>query len=147
MIGKKNIFVDTNIWIYALTIPHDNLDLEKHNISLATLEKLFVNKNIFISVQIINEVHWNLLRKFKMKNDNIKSLIDNKLIAISKIKDLTFLDYKNSNVLRNKYSFSFWDSLIVASALENDCDILYSEDMQHNQVIDEKLKIINPFLV
>jgi len=47
--------------------------------------------------------------------------------------------------IKRKHKYSYWDSLIIASALENDCNILYSEDMQHNQVIENKLKIINPF--
>lgn len=42
--------------------------------------------------------------------------------------------------------FSFWDSLIVAAALEPDCPLLYSEDMQHGQMIDQKLTILNPLL-
>jgi len=40
---------------------------------------------------------------------------------------------------------SFWDSLIVASALSADVDILYSEDMQNGLIIAEKLQIINTF--
>ena len=44
-----------------------------------------------------------------------------------------------------QYKYSYWDSLIIASALENNCSILFSEDMQHNQLIANKLKIINPF--
>jgi predicted nucleic acid-binding protein len=38
------------------------------------------------------------------------------------------------------------DSLIIASALENDCEQLYPEDLQHEQIIQKKIKIINPFL-
>jgi predicted nucleic acid-binding protein len=45
----------------------------------------------------------------------------------------------------NRYGFSYWDSLLVASALESVCSILYTEDLQHGQVIDYSLKIINPF--
>jgi predicted nucleic acid-binding protein len=45
-----------------------------------------------------------------------------------------------------RYQFSNWDSLIIAAALLADCDILYSEDMQHKQVIDSTLTIVNPFL-
>ena len=45
----------------------------------------------------------------------------------------------------SKYKFSYWNSLIIASALQNNCTILYSEDMQHNQLIENKLRIINPF--
>ncbi len=47
--------------------------------------------------------------------------------------------------IKKRYRFSYWDSLIIASALENNCSILYSEDMQHSQVIEDNLKIINPF--
>ena len=46
--------------------------------------------------------------------------------------------------LRFYQSLSFWDSLIVAIALENDCDTLYSEDMQHGLKI-KQLHIVNPF--
>jgi predicted nucleic acid-binding protein len=49
-------------------------------------------------------------------------------------------------VLSLKYGFSYWDSLIISSAIENGCNILYSEDMQHEQLIEKKLRIINPFL-
>jgi predicted nucleic acid-binding protein len=44
-----------------------------------------------------------------------------------------------------KYNLQYFDSLIVASALEANCEILYSEDMQHELVIENQLKIINPF--
>lgn len=47
--------------------------------------------------------------------------------------------------LQGELGFSFWDSLIVASALEADCDTLYSEDMQHGRLISRRLRIINPF--
>jgi len=47
--------------------------------------------------------------------------------------------------LRSRYSLSFWDSLIVASALQSGAAILYSEDMQHGLVVDDRLRIVNPF--
>ena len=47
--------------------------------------------------------------------------------------------------IKARYKFSFWDSLIVASALENKCGILYTEDLQHDQVIETTLKVVNPF--
>jgi predicted nucleic acid-binding protein len=48
--------------------------------------------------------------------------------------------------LRETYSFSYWDSLIVAAALEAGAKLLYSEDMQHNLWIDQRLRVVNPFL-
>lgn len=47
--------------------------------------------------------------------------------------------------IRIKYKFSYWDSLIIAAALDSNCAMLYTEDMQDGQMIDKKLKIINPF--
>ncbi|APB35038.1 Putative nucleic-acid-binding protein, contains pilt domain [Gloeomargarita lithophora Alchichica-D10] len=45
-----------------------------------------------------------------------------------------------------RYGYSYWDSLIIATALQSNCNILYSEDMQHDQLIEGKLRIINPLL-
>jgi len=48
--------------------------------------------------------------------------------------------------LRARYPFSFWDGLIVASALAANAEILYSEDMQNGLLVENKLKIVNPFV-
>jgi len=45
-----------------------------------------------------------------------------------------------------KYHFSFYDSLIIAAALESGCSTLYTEDMHNGQVIEDRLKIVNPFV-
>jgi len=47
--------------------------------------------------------------------------------------------------IREKWKFSFYDSLIIAAAVEANCKILYSEDLQHNQKIYD-LTILNPYL-
>ncbi|MCD4695048.1 MAG: hypothetical protein K8S16_02310 [Bacteroidales bacterium] len=47
--------------------------------------------------------------------------------------------------IANKYQYSFYDSLIISAVLEADCTILYSEDLHHNQLIEKKFRIINPF--
>jgi predicted nucleic acid-binding protein len=44
-----------------------------------------------------------------------------------------------------RYEFSFYDSVIVASALRAENDMLYTEDLQHGQVIEQQLKVVNPF--
>jgi len=48
--------------------------------------------------------------------------------------------------LIEKYDFQLFDSIVIAAALEAKCNILYSEDMQHQQKIDKSLRIVNPFL-
>ncbi|MEM9666117.1 MAG: PIN domain-containing protein [Bacteroidota bacterium] len=48
--------------------------------------------------------------------------------------------------VHERYGFSWWDSLIVAAALETGCEVLYTEDLQDGQVIDGRLRIVNPFV-
>lgn len=62
------------------------------------------------------------------------------VVTISDILQIKAID------LHFRYQFSFYDSLIVAAALEADCTVLYSEDMQHGFVVDNSLQIINPFV-
>lgn len=69
----------------------------------------------------------------------------NGIAQLAVIVSLDFAEYQDAFRLRNSYSLSFWDSLIVASALHSGCGTLYSEDMQHDLVVDGSLHIINPF--
>jgi predicted nucleic acid-binding protein len=58
--------------------------------------------------------------------------------------DTNILVYSYSST--EKYQYSFYDSLIISAALSCNCEMLFSEDLQHGQIIEERLKIINPFL-
>ena len=69
----------------------------------------------------------------------------NEFMEIFRFAVITKSDIRLAMDIKKRYRFSYWDSLIIASALENNCSILYSEDMQHSQVIEDNLKIINPF--
>jgi predicted nucleic acid-binding protein len=62
------------------------------------------------------------------------------------IQDLTITILEKAMQIMNTYKYSFWDSMMLASALIYNCEVIYSEDMQHNQIIEGKLKIVNPFL-
>jgi len=75
---------------------------------------------------------------------DIKTIIK-RLSFESTVKPLTENIHFSALIIKERYQFSFYDSLIIASAIEADCDILYSEDMQHKQIIDEQLQILNPF--
>ena len=102
------------------------------------------DKKIVISTQVCNEYYSALLKNKILDQqiqESLKVLID--VVQVSSISKSTILTLMN---LKNRYKYSYWDSLILSSALENNCTILYSEDMQHNQIIENKLKIINPFI-
>jgi predicted nucleic acid-binding protein len=63
------------------------------------------------------------------------------------IQPICFDTVKKCLSLKKKYFYSYWDSLILASSLESGCTVVYSEDMQHGQVIEQTLTIMNPFFI
>ncbi|HEY9866048.1 MAG TPA: PIN domain-containing protein [Candidatus Obscuribacterales bacterium] len=137
------IFCDSNIWLYRFLIDPDGdnyEEIKKHNIAT----NLTNAENILISTQVINEVCAILLRKARVSEIKIRQIIQ-------EFYDGCILIEINYNIiviasdLRMNYNFSFWDSLIVASALSGGADILYSEDMQDGLIVSQKLTIINPF--
>ena len=143
MIAKA--FIDTNIYIYALTESQDQKDERKRVITLSVFETLIQSQIVVTSTQVLNEFHSNLVKKFKLDDVAVFNIVQQNILPISLIAPIGFQTYQLSFNLRLQYSLSFWDSLIVASALENNCTTLYSEDMQHQQIIENQLLIINPF--
>lgn len=137
MIDK--IFIDTNIWLYAFM----EQDTEKSQIAREIIDS---NKEyVCLNVQIVNEICVNLIKKAFYTEEEIQQLIKN-LNDAFEIYSLKVEDILLASQLRTRYSFSYWDSLIVSSALNNECNVLYSEDMHHNLMVESKLRIINPFI-
>jgi predicted nucleic acid-binding protein len=139
-------FVDTNIYIYALTQSKDPSDETKGITARAIFETLLQSQAIVTSIQVLNEFHSNLVKKFELEDVLVFNIVEQNILPISLIAPIGFQTYCLAYRLRIKYSLSFWDSLIVASALENQCTTLYSEDMQHQLNVEGKLLIINPFI-
>jgi predicted nucleic acid-binding protein len=131
-------FLDTNILIYA----YSEDEPKKQSIALQLLDSF--EDNVIISKQVINELSNILLKKFKLGSDQVENVlleIDNVL----PIADFDLTTQIKALKLKDRYQFQYYDALIVATALENNCTVVYSEDMQHDMLIDGNLKIINPF--
>lgn len=144
---KQKIFIDTNLWIYGLVASQQPDESHKHQTILSLLQEVVQTSTIHISSQVLNECHWNLIKKFGYNDQDVQQLIATNILPISIVDSLTLRIYEHSFRYRTKYHFSFWDSLIVASAIESSCRILYTEDMQHQQrLAEEDLLFINPFL-
>lgn len=143
MNGNKSTlsFIDTNIWLYRFIVhSRDPHALDKQKIAT----EVTTGEGILISTQVINEICSNLIRKARFDNSQLQTLIEEfaggcEILAVS----LETLRY--SSQLRDRYSFSYWDSLIVASAVLGKATILLSEDMQDGLIVDSSLQIINPF--
>jgi predicted nucleic acid-binding protein len=134
------VFVDTNVWVYLYL--HD--DEEKYKIAEEYLLENNPNVVFIITWQIINEVSNTLLR-YQHAESEIRKYIE-QLCKVCMIQNFTKEIVLTASFLREKYSFSFWDSTIVGSALFSECNTLISEDMQHGLNVEEKLLIKNIFV-
>ncbi len=132
-------FIDTNIFVYAAI--EDNVSSKKHRQSL----ELIVNADtsLVTSIQVVNEFY-SVLLKQKIEEDKIREKAS-EILEEFEIVSITPSIIRSAWKLRDKYQCSYWDSLIVSSALHAECNILYTEDLQHGQIIAKKLRIINPF--
>ena len=137
MPGK--IFIDSNIFIYARVEQPGS-----HNHELAKKFLKALEGEIIISIQVLNEFY-NVLSRYKIDDLVIQENIKDMLKDVN-LETITLDTIKTCWEIKTKYKYSYYDSLIIASALENDCSVLYTEDMHHEQLIEKKLKIINPFL-
>jgi len=76
--------------------------------------------------------------------DALRQLID-AFYTKYDVSDLQRSTFLTASDLRDRYSLSYWDSVIVASALETGAEILYTEDIHHGLLINNQLQIVNPF--
>lgn len=130
-------FVDTNIWLYSFIESQDN---EKSKIA----QSIISGSEVIISTQIVNEMSVNLLKKANFSEDKIQQLIQS-LYKRYTVIELTPDILLRASEIRARFSFSFWDSLVAACALDSDAEFLISEDMQSGFKFDQQLTIINPF--
>jgi predicted nucleic acid-binding protein len=131
-------FFDSNILIYA----DDNGEPERQRIARELIEKYFGAGLGVVSVQVLQE-YFNVVTK-KQKLDasiaRVKVELLSKFVAHITLPEDVLLAID----LFRLHRLSFWDSMLVRSAKQAECKILFSEDMQNGRIIDG-LQIINPF--
>ena len=130
-------FIDTNVWLYAFV---ESQDEDKTRVA----KELVENNQPAISAQVVNEVCVNLIRLSDISEDEIQTLIAS-FYRRYPIFELSREVLVQASRLRGRYAFSFWDSLIVSSALQSGAGVLYSEDMQDGLIVEDRLEIQNPF--
>ena len=135
-IMTTKIALDTNILIYL----YDDSDERKRNIS----ESLILDRPI-IGSQVISEFLNVTKRLLKLPKNELMDKA-NKLFRVCEIVSMNQMTITKAKDLIIKYDFQLFDSLIVASALQANCTILYSEDLHHNLLVENQLRIINPFI-
>jgi len=128
--------VDTNIFLYLRN--SDSLEKQKKANDLIDLSPV-------VCSQVISEYLNVSKRLLKLPKEQILDICLGDLEGCA-IHSVTLPILRLAHRLIFRYDFQLFDSIIVASALEAGCNILYSEDFQHNQLIENRLRIVNPFV-
>jgi predicted nucleic acid-binding protein len=134
------VFVDTNIWLYSMIQRSD--DDVRHQQAADFILKLAYP---VINSQVIREICSNLIKKSRIPEERLRVLIYG-LYQGCEVIASNISQHVLASRLRDSYSLSYWDSLIIAAALDAGCTTLFSEDMQHGQKFESYLTIINPFI-
>jgi predicted nucleic acid-binding protein len=135
-------FLDTNILVYA----EDRDDGDKHKQAIELVQDLWEGKDGVLSIQVLQEFFVTITRKVKrpIKTENAAKIIE---------QYLSWHVVENTGVLLLKaidrmsaHHLSLWDALVLEAAISAGCEVLYSEDLTHNQRFG-KLQVINPFKI
>ena len=127
-------FFDTNVLVYIASGDSAKADRAEAAIAAGGV----------ISVQVLNELANVARRKMQMSWTETHALLTT-LRGLLTVHPLTLETHEIGLELAERYGFSMYDAMIAASALHAGCDTLWSEDMQHDMVVDERLRIVNPF--
>ena len=130
------ISLDTNILIYNHGIDG--------NAKQQIADSLFDNIPV-ISTQVISE-YLNVMKRISKKDKSDLLKICAEWLKYCQVKAVSLSTINLAHRLLQKYDFQLFDSIIIASALEAECEILYSEDLHHGLLVENKLTILNPFL-
>lgn len=132
-----NIAIDTNILGYL----HESIEISKREKA-----EILLSKNPKIPAQVLVEYLNFCKRSFKEKSKVEILARSLELVKNCQIIPLSDYTFTTALLLIKKYDLQLFDGIIVSSALKADCEILYTEDMQHGLKVDNKLTIVNPFL-
>ena len=135
---QPRIFVDANIWLYAIM---DTQDPQKTPIAKGVI---LDSSTISISTQTINEVCVNIIKNKFLNETEVRGLIESFYGYYNAI-DLSRSIIRKASDIRERYRVSYWDSLVLAAALSDGCEQLISEDMHDGLQVDNQITIVNPF--
>jgi predicted nucleic acid-binding protein len=132
--SEADPFFDTSVLLYLLSSDTAKAD---------RVETLLSTRGV-VSVQVLNEFAAIALRKLQMPLNEIREILDT-IRAVCAVEPKTVETHDRGLAVLERYRFSLYDSMLVAAALIAGAKIIYSEDLQHGQVIDRQLRVTNPF--
>jgi len=132
---NADVFLDTNILIYA--IAQDD--------ARTAQARALLQQGGTISVQVLNEFANVAHRKLRRRWPDIIEALAALRILFPDPLAVGLATHQAAVAIAQRYGFTFYDALIIASALEAGCSFLLSEDLHNGQVIEDRLTIRNPF--
>lgn len=137
-------FLDTNIFVYGLLASEP---LKKRR-AVQLIEAALGSRQGCVSYQVVQEFANVALKKFAQRftTEECKQFIAAALHPLNRVASSALL-LEAALDLQNQTGCGLYHSLIIASALQAGCDTLYTEDLQHNQLINGDLRVVNPFLM
>jgi predicted nucleic acid-binding protein len=127
-------FADTNVVLYLLD------DGPKADRAEELLEQ-----GPRISVQVLNETLVNCRRKAGLSWEETDDFLAG-VQSLCPVEGLTLQTHQVGRALAERYNFSVYASMIVAAALVGDCTTLWSEEMKDGLLVEDQLRIVNPFV-
>lgn len=139
---KDKYFIDTNLFVYSF----DNENVYKKDISLKLISVALNQSKGIISYQVVQEFINVALNKFKVPLgiDDCRKYLTVVMEPLCEIYSSIDLYHRAIEIVE-RWQLSFYDSLIISAALQSECKIIYTEDLQHGQKIFD-LEIVNPFM-
>jgi predicted nucleic acid-binding protein len=137
------VFLDTNIFIFAFLASEPR----KRAKAIELIEARLGSGRGSVSYQVVQEFA-NLARKkfaTRLSGEDCKAFIDAAMQPMNRVTSSTALVFAALE-LQAESLYSFYDCLMLAAALEAGAETLFSEDLQHGQVVRGSLRIVNPFL-
>ena len=131
-------FVDTNIFVYA----RDSSDKKKQSMARRIIASLKREDLLVISSQVVTEFCSVMTAKLKSPPNKVKS--DVLLMLELEPVPLSAEVLRQGLTLYEQYSLSWWDSWIIAAAIESNCGVIYSEDLSTGATY-HGVKVVNPF--
>src|SRR5579872_7183798 len=130
---SAKFFLDTNIFIYE----DSPAEPAKQAVAMRLIDDAFASGDGIVSFQIVQEFFSVAFRRFHppmshAEADRKLAVTFAPLLAVHS----SFSLYQRALDLSRRFSLSWYDSLIVAAALQANCRILYTEDLQHGQIFD-----------
>jgi predicted nucleic acid-binding protein len=127
-------FIDTHVLLYLLSADTGKADRAEATVRAGGL----------ISVQVLNEIANVARRKLSMPWAEINDVLS-LIRSLCAVESLTVAMHERGTRVAERYGLSVYDAMIVGAALVSGCETLYSEDMQDGLLVEQQLRIRNPF--